>query len=412
MRGDEDLAVYLAARWPGLVREAVRLGCPPAEAADATADALSRVRRDWARASQEDDVDALVRAELRAAVARRPQTEPGGREEAAEELTVLAPPSLDELGARDRARRGRTTRRATAALAVLAVVGGGATYLTARGDEPEQQEEETAEVRREPNPVEGVFWWSDGELHLDDVVVEVDGLRDMTRLGSGVVYGDAAGRVVWTGDDGSQRVLGAKDPDVPVAATDETGLAAWYDPETEQVHVVEASTGNVRAETPVDDAPEVVAVDGEVAYLVGTDGARALTGTTQAPVSPSALLDVRSRIRVFQADEGHVQVVQSAFNVVFRLPGSGADLSPDGNTVATHDAAGAVALYDTRSGAQVDGRLGGGSEVLAVSPRERGLVAYVVADGERAQLRTCQLEDLHCQTLDVLQVGPDTVLAR
>lgn len=411
MRGDEDLAVYLAARWPGLVREAIRLGCPPAEAADATADALSRVRRDWARASRQDDVDALVRSELHAAVARRDRTAPEGREEAAEELTVLAPPNLDELGARDRARRSRTTRRATAALAVLALVAGAATYLTTRGGD-EESDDEPAQVRREPNPVDGVFWWSDGELHLADVVVEVDDLRDMTRLGAGVVYGDAAGRVIWTGDDGSQRELGHKDPDVPVAATDETGLAAWYDPRTEQVHVVEASTGNVRTETPVDDAPEVVAVDGEVAYLVGEAGARTLSGTTQAPVSPATLLDVRSRIRVFQADPGHVQVVQSAFNVVFRLPGVGADLSPDGDTVATHDAAGAVALYDTRSGEQVDGRLGGGSEVLAVSPGQRGLVAYVVRDGERAQLRTCQLEDLHCQTLDVLQVGPDTVLAR
>ena len=126
------------------------------------------------------------------------------------------------------------------------------------------------------NPVPGVIWYADGKLHLDHVVLEVEGIRDMTRVGAGVVYGDDQGRVVFAGDDGSRELLGHKDPAVPVAATDETGLAAWFDPRTDAVHVVEAQTGKVRVEAPVDDDPEVVAVDGDVVYLVGDDGARAL----------------------------------------------------------------------------------------------------------------------------------------
>ena len=74
MRADADFMVYVAARWPSLVKEAVLLGVPPEEAADATTDALSRCRRDWGRASREEDVDALVQAELLLAVRRRPRT--------------------------------------------------------------------------------------------------------------------------------------------------------------------------------------------------------------------------------------------------------------------------------------------------------------------------------------------------
>ena len=59
------------------------LGVRPEEAAEATTDALSRCRRDWGRASREEDVDALVRAELLLAVRRRPRTSEDGREQQA-----------------------------------------------------------------------------------------------------------------------------------------------------------------------------------------------------------------------------------------------------------------------------------------------------------------------------------------
>ena len=66
-------------------------------------------------------------------------------------------------------------------------------------------------------------------------------------------------------------------------------------------------------------------MDGDVTYLVGDDGALALlpTGSTsEIPVSPASLLDVRSRIRVFQKGPDTIQVVQSAFNAVFEIPGA------------------------------------------------------------------------------------------
>ena len=68
----------------------------------------------------------------------------------------------------------------------------------------------------------------------------------MTRIGNGVVYGDDQGRVVYAADDGSREVLGHKDPEVPVAATDETGWAAWVETGEGQTKVMvkEAATGN------------------------------------------------------------------------------------------------------------------------------------------------------------------------
>ena len=100
---------------------------------------------------------------------------------------------------------------------------------TARPTPPDDGALENAAISREENPAPGVVWYADGQLHLDHTVLAVEGLRDMTRVGNGVVYGDDEGRVVYAADDGSREVLGHKDPEVPVAATDETGWAAWVE---------------------------------------------------------------------------------------------------------------------------------------------------------------------------------------
>jgi hypothetical protein len=251
-------------------------------------------------------------------------------------------------------------------------------------------------------------------------VLRIEGLRDMTVVGSGVVYGDDAGRVVYAGDDGGREVLGHKAPGVPVAATDETGLAAWYDPATQEVSIVDAVSGDVRVHTLVDDNPNVVAVDGDVVYLVGADGTRALlpTGpTSETAVGRGDLLDVRSRIRVFQLPRDRILVVQSAFNTTFTLPGRGARLAPDGATVVTADPmTGAPLAYDTRSGQQLDTGTVDGEEVLAVEPGDRSTLAYVVRSGGDRILRTCQLGQLDtgstCRDLRIGEAEGDAVLAR
>ena len=406
MRADADFMVYVAARWPSLVKDAVLLGVRPEDAADATIDALSRCRRDWGRASREENVDALVRAELMLAARRRPRTGEDGRDQQAMELLVLAPPTLEELTDRERVNKRAGLRRAAwVAVPVLLVGIGAGVYLGTTGDggtAPEDGVLENAPISQEENPAPGVVWYADGQLHLDHTVLAVEGLKDMTRIGTGVVYGDDQGRVVYAADDGSREVLGHKDADVPVAATDETGWAAWVETGEGQTKVVvkEAATGNDVASAVVDAGAQVVAVDGDTVYYVDAAGAHELhpgSSPDVRPVTPRDLLDVRSRIRAFQLDEDTIEVVQSTFSVQFQLPGLDAELSADGNVVATHlPDTGQVALYDTRSGEPLPNGVAEGDHVVTFAPGSRLTVTYVVAPaaqspGSELELRTCEL---------------------
>ena len=434
MRADADFMVYVAARWPSLVRQAVLLGVRPEDAADATADALSRCRRGWARASREEDVDELVRDQLVQAAARRPSTSATGRDVRAEELLVLAPPTLEALKRRGSANNRTILSRAAKIAVPLLLLGAVAgVYLAASGDDekadrkPAKDTVDNAAVAMEENPAPGVVWYADGQLHLAHSVLAVEGLTDMTRIGAGVVYGDDEGRVVYAADDGSREVLGHKDPDAPVAATDETGWAAWVEREGDRPMLVvkEASTGNEVGATVVDADTRVVALDGETVYFVDATGGHALLAggnPTVRPVSPGSILDVRSRTRAFQLDDETIQVVQSYFNVEFELPGVGATLSLDGNLVATRlpGADGEVAIYDTRSGKQLQDGLTEDDDALAFAfaPGGRGTIAYVMAPegltpGRELQLRTCDLVSTLCKiAARIPNLGGTPVLAR
>jgi RNA polymerase sigma-70 factor (sigma-E family) len=58
---DEDgFAEYVAARWTGLVRSLVVLGCESHEAEDVAQTALERCYASWSRVRAADDVDAYV----------------------------------------------------------------------------------------------------------------------------------------------------------------------------------------------------------------------------------------------------------------------------------------------------------------------------------------------------------------
>jgi hypothetical protein len=428
MRADADFMVYVGARWPSLLREAVLLGCLPGQAAGAVTEALARCRTGWARALRDEGVDRLVHEELVRACGRRPRsaTTAEERQEEADRLAVLAAPTLDELRDLRRAGQVRTARRAALVLAPVVLVVAGLTWWTSRGDPdpPADRDLGPAALVREENPAGTVTWWANGRLHLDHVVLAVAGVHDLTRLGNGAVYGDDEGRVVYVSDDGSRSVLGHKDPDVPVAATDETGVAAWFDPGAGEVVAVKASTGHVVLRTGVGDAPRVVAVDGDVIYLVGAEGSRALlpTGpTSQVPVSPGGLLDVRSRVRVFQVDESTIQVVQSYFNVSYQLPGRGATLSRDGFFVVARTGAaddGAVTVYDARSGEEVPTGLATTDVVVSAAPQERASVAFIVAQGgfesgRDLQLRVCDVRVSLCRILArIPDDGSTPVLAR
>jgi len=76
---DREFTEYVGTRWPRLVRTAVLLGCPRAEAEGVVRDALVRCLTDWSRVRRADDRDAYVHRvlveRLRAAAKHR---QPGG----------------------------------------------------------------------------------------------------------------------------------------------------------------------------------------------------------------------------------------------------------------------------------------------------------------------------------------------
>jgi hypothetical protein len=421
--------VYVAARWPSLVREAVLLGVPPDDAAEATTEAMARCRRGWGRASQEEDVDALVREELGRAASRRPSTGTTEREVQAQQLLVLAPPTLEDLKLREGERNRAVLRRAALFAVPLLLVGAGAAVHVATRDDPPAQKPATdtvedAATAQAENPAPGVIWYADGQLHLAHTVLAIEGLHDMTRIGTGVVYGDDKGRVVYAADDGSRTLLGQTEPEVDVAASSESGWAAWVETVGDQATLMvrEASTGIEVTSAAVDPGTRVVAVDATSVYFVDGAGAHELvpdSGPVQS-VSPRDLLDVRSRIRVFQVDEDTIDVVQSYFNVDYVVPGRGAQLSSDGNVVATRlpGTDSEVALYDANSGLRLSNGLTEDDVALAVAPGARGTVAYVLAPdgltpGRELQLRTCDLRTTLCHiAARIPNNGGTPVLAR
>jgi hypothetical protein len=138
------------------------------------------------------------------------------------------------------------------------------------------------------------------------------------------------------------------------------------------------------------------------------------------PVTPASLLDVRSRIQAFQVGPGAIQVVQSLFDVEFVLPGEGAMLAPDGDTVATRlpGSDDAVAVYDTRSGAELPNGVPEGDLVVAFAPGDRLAIAYIVAPtgqspGRELELRICDLDTTQCAVAArIPNQGGTPVLAR
>jgi hypothetical protein len=428
MRADADLAVYVAARWPSLVREAVLLGVRPDQAADVAADALARCRKGWGQVSDEQDPDAVVREELARAASRRPRTPPEGRERAAQELLVLAPPTIQDLEQRARDHARATLRKAAKVAVPLVLVAAGAgAYFATSGDgtqEPPTGPHRTisqAASTRADNPAPGVVWYADGQLHLSDRVVAVVGLTNMTRMGTGVVYGDDQGRVVHLRDDGTRDLLGHTDPAAPVAASDESSWAAWVDTGTGALVVEEADTGDVVGTTDVSAAARVVAVDGTQVYFVDVDGLHVYTPGTDPqprPFLPGDLLDARARMTAFQGGRATIQVSPAFFSVVHALPGEGAQLSADGRLVATRLPDGRVAVYDTASGHRLNSGLARSDDVVAFAPGRYLTIDYVVVSSggvptHDLELRTCRLRPTRCTTATrIPNTGGMPVLAR
>ena len=191
-----DFATYVDARWPDLVGGLEDEGVPGDHARLAVAEALLAARRSWQRRVRDEQVDVTLWAEVReraglpvrpgepAPHAVRPRDPRDGPEE-----------WLERAGEVRAARRRRGARRAVAGLAVVALLAAGWAWWAAQPEPPAVR----AEANRLP-----VAWYAEGELHLEDVVVELpeveafvaDGPAVVARLRSGeVVRVDAEGGV-------------------------------------------------------------------------------------------------------------------------------------------------------------------------------------------------------------------------
>ena len=225
----------------------------------------------------------------------------------------------------------------------------------------------------------------------------------MTRLGNGVVYGDDEGRVVYAADDGSRLLLGHKDPDVPVAATDETGLGrlgrpghgaavrSWSRRPHRQRRPASAGRRRARAWSPSTATPSTSSTRrGPRAAAdrphLGDPGQPRPTSSTSAPGSaPSRWTPAPSR----------------SCSPTSTWPSSCPGGAPTSRRTATSWPPGCpddgeVALYDTRTGAELPTarrattgagrRAGGGSpSTYVVAP------AWPSPGTASSQLRTCDL---------------------
>lgn len=143
----------------------------------------------------------------------------------AAEAVVVEPVGVDEVAGLVRARRRRLGLRTVAVAAVLVLLAGGGWWLTGAGG-PHRP---APKVTQQTNPLP-VPWYFDGVLHLADVAVEVEPVRELVQVPYGAVLSDDQGAVVTVAPDGRQTHVGDTVVGSPLVAEPDTGWVAWADP--------------------------------------------------------------------------------------------------------------------------------------------------------------------------------------
>lgn len=213
-----DFAAYVEARWPDLVGGLEDAGVPGDDARLAVAEALLAARRSWQRRVRDEQVDVTLWAEVRerAGLAVQPG-EPVPHAVRTRDPHDDPEPWLERARRARAVRRRRGARRVVAGLAVVALLAAGWAWWAARPEPPA--------VRREANRVP-VAWYAEGELHLEDVVVELPDIEtfvaDFTDAAGGadVVARLRTGEVVRVDAEGEVETL-----DEAPEALDEVPLA-------------------------------------------------------------------------------------------------------------------------------------------------------------------------------------------
>jgi hypothetical protein len=215
---DPDFSRYADARWADLVGGLEDDGVAPDDARRAVAETLLASRRSWARRVRDEQVDVTLWAEVRERAGLPPR--PG--EPVPHGVRPLDPQEApDEWLARAASarsgRRRRGVRRGVVWVAAAAVLAAGWLWWAARPEPPA--------VREEANPLP-VVWYSAGELHLAEVVVDLPGIEEFVATGPDVAARLRSGEVVRVDRDGELHEL----DEAPAELDEATAVPAYMPP--------------------------------------------------------------------------------------------------------------------------------------------------------------------------------------
>lgn len=177
-RAREDFASFVRARWTDLTDELVAGGLTPARAQQVVVRGLADCEAGWGRVLTEENPDVVVRE---AVTFHRDDDLP--EESVSDPLAAIAAV---------RAERRRRIVKLSAISGVAAAITAAMVLAWPQGSSYPQP------PHHEGNNPLPVAWWYGGELHLDQVVVEINGVTQLGRAGEDVVV--QAGRRTLTVD--------------------------------------------------------------------------------------------------------------------------------------------------------------------------------------------------------------------
>lgn len=236
---EPDFAHYLDARWSDLIGGLEDEGVAPDVARLAVAETLLASRGSWRRRVESEQVDRTLWAEIRERAGLPPR--PGALAPHAvrpRDVADLPGPWLEEAEVLRRARRRRGVRLGLLAAVVAVVAGTGWVWWASLPPAPA--------VREEAN-VLPVPWYTAGELHLSDVVVEVAGIETFVADGDDVVALLTSGEVKVVRADGdvddletAPSELSAPSPAIPAGL-----VGGQYDVVVQSVATADGGTAHL-----------------------------------------------------------------------------------------------------------------------------------------------------------------------
>ena len=283
------------------------------------------------------------------------------------------------MKAGDRRRRRRSTLAAAGAAAVCAIVAVGAVQVvgTSDGAQAPGYADGATFVDRKATYATG------STIHYGDEKIDVgEEIRSFVQTDDGFVLADPTGQVLFTNGE-SARPIGKADEEGRIAADESGSYVAWVDTSDDgpaefvvyntstSKEIVRTSEGNRPGNgTPVGGVPNVIALDGEHAYVRNAKGFARI----QIPSGHSELLrrgagndsEITAvengqrlrRVLIGNPDDGEADSPWPVMRRFGQIDGllvvaGGRDLSPDAHYV-TSDANDSEQLFDTQTGDEVE----------------------------------------------------------